>query len=68
MKLALAAALSLPQQFPARDLLVAMVYGVVLFTLLAQGLTIAPLLRLLTSRDGTTAGGFDRLEMPRDNA
>lgn len=43
---ALAAVLSLPRTFPGRDLLVAMVYGVVLFTLLAQGLTIAPLLRM----------------------
>jgi CPA1 family monovalent cation:H+ antiporter len=38
---ALAAALSLPDDFPHRDQLLAMTYGVVLFTLLVQGLTIA---------------------------
>lgn len=62
---ALAAALSLPADFPARDLLVAMVYGVVLFTLLAQGLTIAPLLRLLTSRDSAEPTGSDRQSVTR---
>jgi CPA1 family monovalent cation:H+ antiporter len=44
---ALAAALSLPMEFPHRDQLLAMTYGVVLFTLLVQGLTIAPLGRRL---------------------
>ena len=44
---ALAAALSLPVDFPYRLQLMAMTYGVVLFTLLAQGMTIAPLVRVL---------------------
>ena len=44
---ALAAALSLPQGFPYRGQLLAMTYGVVLFTLLVQGLTIAPLVQRL---------------------
>jgi monovalent cation:H+ antiporter, CPA1 family len=44
---ALAAALSLPAGFPHRAQLLAMTYGVVLFTLLAQGLTIGPLARRL---------------------
>jgi monovalent cation:H+ antiporter, CPA1 family len=44
---ALAAVLSLPTDFPYRDQLLAMTYGVVLFTLLVQGLTIAPLGRRL---------------------
>jgi CPA1 family monovalent cation:H+ antiporter len=44
---ALAAALSLPPDFPHRQQLLAMTYGVVLFTVLAQGLTIAPLVRRL---------------------
>lgn len=44
---ALAAALSLPASFPARQQLLAMTYGVVLFTVLAQGLTIGPLVRRL---------------------
>jgi len=44
---ALAAALSLPQGFPHQDDLLAMTYGAVLFTLLVQGLTITPFVRLL---------------------
>ena len=44
---ALAGVLSLPNHFPYRDELLAMTYGVVLFTLLAQGLTIGPLVRAL---------------------
>jgi CPA1 family monovalent cation:H+ antiporter len=44
---ALAAALSLPADFPYRQQLLAMTYGVVLFTALAQGLTIGPLVRRL---------------------
>jgi Na+:H+ antiporter len=44
---ALAAALSLPVGFPYRVQLLAMTYGVVLFTLLVQGMTIAPLVQLL---------------------
>lgn len=45
--IAMAAALSLPPDFPQRDEVLAMTYGVVLFTLLAQGLTIGWLLRRL---------------------
>ncbi len=44
---ALAAALSLPADFPYRQQLLAMTYGVVLFTDLVQGLTIGPLVRRL---------------------
>ncbi len=44
---ALAAALSLPQDFPHRAQLLAMTYGAVLFTLLVQGLTITPMVRRL---------------------
>lgn len=43
----LAAALSLPGGVADHDLLVILTFGVVLFTLLAQGLTIAPLVRRL---------------------
>jgi CPA1 family monovalent cation:H+ antiporter len=39
--------LSLPRSFPYRDLLVTMTFGVVLLSLLIQGLTMSPLLRLL---------------------
>jgi CPA1 family monovalent cation:H+ antiporter len=44
---ALAAALSLPVTFPHHAELLAMTYGVVVFTILAQGLTIGPLARRL---------------------
>jgi monovalent cation:H+ antiporter, CPA1 family len=44
---ALAAVLSLPANFPYRSELLAMTYGVVLFTLLAQGLTMAQVARRL---------------------
>lgn len=45
--ISLAAAFSLPLDFPGRDLLLLCAYAVVLVTLLAQGLTFAPLLRRL---------------------
>jgi len=44
---ALAAALSLPPEFPHQAELLAMTYGVVLFTLLVQGLTIGSLVQAL---------------------
>jgi CPA1 family monovalent cation:H+ antiporter len=44
---ALAAVLSLPTGFPHRAQLLAMTYGAVLFTLLVQGLTVAPMVRRL---------------------
>jgi CPA1 family monovalent cation:H+ antiporter len=43
----IAAVLSLSSDFPHRAQLLAMTYGAVLFTLLVQGLTIGPLVRLL---------------------
>ena len=43
----LAAVLSLPANLADRDVLLTLTFGVVLFTILAQGLTIAPLLRRL---------------------
>ncbi len=43
----LAVVLSLPLDLPARSLLLDLTFGVVLFTLLVQGLTIEPLLRRL---------------------
>ena len=53
---ALAAALSLPPDFPSRAPLLALTYGVVLFTILVQGLTIGPLVRRLglVAADNTT--------------
>jgi CPA1 family monovalent cation:H+ antiporter len=44
---ALAAALSLPTSLPGRDVLLTLTFGIVLFTILAQGLTIRPLLERL---------------------
>jgi NhaP-type Na+/H+ or K+/H+ antiporter len=65
---ALAAALSLPPDFPHRARLLAMTYGAVLFTLLAQGLTIGPLVRRLGLRDAeaqpSTAGATERPPNP----
>jgi Na+:H+ antiporter len=45
--LSIALALSLPAALPGREQLVAMVFGCVIFSLLFQGLSIAPLLRRL---------------------
>jgi monovalent cation/hydrogen antiporter len=51
----LATAFALPRDFPQRDLVVLTAFAVVLATLVLQGLTLAPLIRLL---------GLDRLEDP----
>jgi CPA1 family monovalent cation:H+ antiporter len=51
--LSMVLALGLPADFPHRDLLVTMTYGVVLLSILAQGLTMGPLLR----RFGLSGGG-----------
>lgn len=45
--LALALALGLPPEFPGRDLIVTVAFGVVAISVLVQGLTIVPLLRQL---------------------
>ncbi len=45
--LSIALVLSLPTTLPGRQILVAMIFGAVIFSLLAQGLTISPLLRWL---------------------
>ncbi|MEW6572791.1 MAG: cation:proton antiporter [Bacillota bacterium] len=44
--LSLALALSLPPAFAGRETLIALTFGVVFFSLVAQGLTIAPFIRL----------------------
>jgi CPA1 family monovalent cation:H+ antiporter len=44
----LAAALSLPEGFPGRDFILAVTFAVILVTVLVQGTTLAPLVRLLT--------------------
>ncbi|MBZ5680203.1 MAG: Na+/H+ antiporter [Acidobacteriia bacterium] len=50
--LALALALSLDNTFPYRDRILDLTFGVVVFSILVQGLTIRPLLRVLGLADG----------------
>lgn len=56
-----AAALSLPVSLPSRDLLLALTFGIVLFTILVQGLTMRPLLErlALTSKQAAQQQGFE---------
>lgn len=54
--LSMVLALSLAKGFPHRDILVSMTFGVVIVSILVQGLTMAPLLRLL----GVVRAGGDR--------
>ena len=55
--LAIAMALSLPRDFPQRDMLLAAVFSVVLFTILVQGMSMEHLVRLLKLRSPEAAGG-----------
>ena len=50
--LALALALSLDNTFPYRDRILDLTFGVVVFSILLQGLTVKPLLRVLGLADG----------------
>jgi monovalent cation:H+ antiporter, CPA1 family len=50
--LALALALSLDNTFPYRDRVLDLTFGVVVFSILVQGLTIRPILRALNLADG----------------
>ncbi len=52
----LAAALSVPLALPQRDILLTLTFGVVLFTLLGQGLTVRPLLDRLGIAGGPGGG------------
>jgi Na+/H+ antiporter len=49
----LAAALALPQDFPGRDLLLFATFVVIAFTVLVQGSTLGPLIRLLLKLDAS---------------
>ena len=51
--LALALALSLGGDFPSRELILNLTFGVVVFSILVQGLTMKPLLKWLKLSDGT---------------
>jgi CPA1 family monovalent cation:H+ antiporter len=53
----LATALALPEAFPARDLIVLSALAVVLGTLILQGLTLGPLIRLLGFAPDTSLDG-----------
>ena len=59
----LAAALSLPGGLADHDLLVILTFGVVLFTLVAQGLTIGPLLRRLGLAEAVPAAAGVQAEL-----
>jgi CPA1 family monovalent cation:H+ antiporter len=48
----MATAFALPADFPQRDLILLAAFGVVLATLVVQGLTLTPLIRLLKLHDG----------------
>ncbi len=56
--LSMALALSLPSDFPGRQVILTLVFGVVAFSLLVQGLTMKPLLKWM----GLTGAGPERLE------
>ena len=53
----LATAIALPANFPGRDLIVLSAFVVVIGTLLLQGLTLKPLLKLLAFREDTSLEG-----------
>ncbi len=55
--LSMVLALALPRSLPHRELIVTMTFGVVVVSILGQGLTMAPLLRRL----GLVAAGTDRV-------
>jgi monovalent cation/hydrogen antiporter len=53
----LAAALALPENFPGRDFIVAATFAVILVTVLVQGATLAPLIRVLRLGSFSLASG-----------
>jgi CPA1 family monovalent cation:H+ antiporter len=50
----LAAALSLPEEFPGRDFILAVTFAIILVTVLVQGATLAPLVRYLLKGTSVT--------------
>lgn len=62
--LSMALALSLPLDFPGREELIVITFGVVLFTLLVPGLTIEPLVKLLKlMKDDRGLDAYERLRV-----
>lgn len=70
--LCMAMALSLPENFPQRELLIVTTFGVALFTLLVPGLTMEPLVRLMkvsgqqSSRLAQIQSDFDKLQKEKE--
>lgn len=60
--LAIAIALSIPEELKERDIILVMTLGVVLFTLLVNGLTINPLMNALGLNNYSMAEKFERLQ------
>jgi CPA1 family monovalent cation:H+ antiporter len=58
--LALALALSLPEDFPQRDVIVVITFAVVAFSVFAQGLTITPLPRAILDRSSANRHALGR--------
>ncbi|MEO8636960.1 MAG: sodium:proton antiporter [Gemmatimonadales bacterium] len=59
--LSMVLALSLPESFPNRGLMIAVTFGVVLLSILVQGLTMGPLLRRLgLARDTSDRTAYDQ--------
>jgi CPA1 family monovalent cation:H+ antiporter len=57
--LSMVLALSIPEAFPQRDLLITMTFGVVVLSILAQGVTVGPALKWLgLKRSGRGAVGY----------
>ncbi|MDR6657673.1 CPA1 family monovalent cation:H+ antiporter [Tardiphaga robiniae] len=57
----LAAALSLPEEFPGRDVILAITFAVILVTVLVQGSTLAPIVRRLIKTDNVRAPHHSKL-------
>src|SRR5207244_6480965 len=55
----LAAALALPSNLPDRDLIIFLTFGVILVTLVGQGLTLSPLIRALRIPEDASADRED---------
>jgi CPA1 family monovalent cation:H+ antiporter len=67
--LSMVLALGLPRDLPHRDLLVTMTFGVVLLSILCQGLTMAPLLRWLRLVGASPErGAYDRQRIVLESA